>query len=145
MRTWCFVFFGAFGLLTISAGVAFTQTDTNEGGYDEDELRELEGRIRALEAKEAERIERELASLRAQLREARRLDQVRVAPVIGAIQHGDSPQKTQSMWAGQSWRYRYHQGRWWYWRPSNSWAVYEQNRWVPYQSLSSARRDHRNP
>ena len=30
------------------------------------------------------------------------------------------------------WRYRYYQGRWWYWLPSNAWAYHNGQRWVPY-------------
>ncbi|HVX14877.1 MAG TPA: hypothetical protein VHC22_27050 [Pirellulales bacterium] len=32
-----------------------------------------------------------------------------------------------------NWRYRYHEGRWWYWLPSNSWAVYDNGRWRAYR------------
>jgi len=31
--------------------------------------------------------------------------------------------------AADAWRYRYHNGRWWYWLPSDRWAVYENDRW----------------
>lgn len=31
--------------------------------------------------------------------------------------------------AANAWRYKYHNGRWWYWLPSNRWAVYDGDRW----------------
>lgn len=30
----------------------------------------------------------------------------------------------------KSWRYQFHQGRWWYWLPANRWAVFENGRWL---------------
>ena len=38
-----------------------------------------------------------------------------------------------------SWRYRYHNGRWWYWLPSNSWAVYDNGRWTAYDATAYRR------
>jgi hypothetical protein len=28
------------------------------------------------------------------------------------------------------WRYRQHEGRWWYWLPSNRWVMWQDGRWV---------------
>ena len=28
------------------------------------------------------------------------------------------------------WRYRYSNGRWWYWKPNNSWAFWDGSRWL---------------
>lgn len=30
------------------------------------------------------------------------------------------------------WRYRHHNGHWWYWLPSNRWAIWTGNDWVNY-------------
>jgi hypothetical protein len=30
----------------------------------------------------------------------------------------------------ESWRYKQHDGRWWYWLPSNRWVVWMDGRWV---------------
>lgn len=30
------------------------------------------------------------------------------------------------------WRYKWHQGRWWYWTPAKNWVVYLNNAWRPY-------------
>lgn len=140
MRIPCHAFVSVLGLLLTPIGFLFAQTDTNEGNYGDEELRDLNERIQVLEARQAERIERELATLRAQLREARRLEQSRLARSPEAKKVSRPPQTTAERTANdQSWRYRYHQGRWWYWRPSNSWAVYEQNRWVSYQARGAAR------
>lgn len=37
------------------------------------------------------------------------------------------------------WRYKYHQGRWWYWLPSNSWAYWQNSQWVRYDADRYAR------
>jgi hypothetical protein len=31
--------------------------------------------------------------------------------------------------AGDAWRYRWHEGRWWYWLPSGQWAVWTDGQW----------------
>ena len=33
---------------------------------------------------------------------------------------------------GERWRYRYHQGRWWYWLPAERWVVWDGNEWEAY-------------
>ncbi|HJT36684.1 MAG TPA: hypothetical protein VJ783_31970 [Pirellulales bacterium] len=140
MRTSCYPFICAVGLLMMPVGFLAAQTDTTDGSYGDDELRDLNERIHVLEARQAERIERELGSLRAQLRDAKRLEQSRLGQSRGA-KKDELPSKKMAERAanGQSWRYRYHQGRWWYWRPSNSWAAYDQERWVPYQARAVGR------
>lgn len=142
MRTFHDCFIGAVGLLMMPVGLLFAQVSTNEGGYEagEEELRDLNERIQLLEARQAERVERELATLRAELREARRLERSRVAQSRGAMKDDRSSEKATERTAGNpSWRYRYYQGRWWYWRPSKSWAVYDQGRWVSYPTSSAGR------
>ncbi|HXT59536.1 MAG TPA: hypothetical protein VN699_12925 [Pirellulales bacterium] len=37
------------------------------------------------------------------------------------------------------WRYKYHDGHWWYWLPSNSWVFYDNQRWVPYSRRNYSR------
>ncbi len=32
------------------------------------------------------------------------------------------------------WRYRRHNGRWWYYTPANNWMVFHNNAWAPYQA-----------
>ena len=32
----------------------------------------------------------------------------------------------------EQWRYRWHNGRWWYWTPANSWVIWMNNTWQPY-------------
>jgi hypothetical protein len=39
---------------------------------------------------------------------------------------------------GETWRYRKHQGLWWYWLPSNKWVYWTDGRWVPYEPQSYA-------
>jgi len=40
------------------------------------------------------------------------------------------------------WRYKYHNGRWWYWLPTNSWACYDNGnqRWIAYNANASRSR-----
>ena len=35
-------------------------------------------------------------------------------------------------------RYAYHNGQWWYWLPSNSWAFYDGQHWVAYRDTNSS-------
>ena len=39
---------------------------------------------------------------------------------------------------GDGWRYVWENGRWWYWKPNNSWVYWEGGRWVDFapQSLT---------
>jgi hypothetical protein len=39
------------------------------------------------------------------------------------------------------WRYRQHEGRWWYWLPSNRWVMWDDGRWIdpPAESIPSGR------
>ena len=34
----------------------------------------------------------------------------------------------------EQWRYRFENGRWWYWTPQNHWMWYGDNGWVNYDS-----------
>ena len=39
-----------------------------------------------------------------------------------------------------TWRFKFYQGRWWYWLPTNYWAVYENGRWLmPVGGIAAAR------
>lgn len=40
---------------------------------------------------------------------------------------------------GEVWRYKYHQGRWWYWLPSNSWVYWQNSQWVQHDADGYAR------
>jgi hypothetical protein len=33
------------------------------------------------------------------------------------------------------WRYRIHNGEWWYWMPANYWMYYRGGRWIPYDAV----------
>ena len=35
-----------------------------------------------------------------------------------------------------NWRYRYFQGRWWYWLPSNGWSYWDGTRWLRYAAAA---------
>jgi hypothetical protein len=34
---------------------------------------------------------------------------------------------------GERWRFRFDNGRWWYWSPENRWSYYDNNNWTEYQ------------
>jgi hypothetical protein len=34
--------------------------------------------------------------------------------------------------AADSWRYRYFDGRWWFWQPNQSWLYWSGRQWTPY-------------
>ena len=34
----------------------------------------------------------------------------------------------------ESWRYRRHDGLWWYWLPSNKWVYWTGNQWAPFET-----------
>jgi len=38
--------------------------------------------------------------------------------------------------ADNRWRYRYHNGEWWYWMPANHWMYYRDNNWSKYDANS---------
>jgi len=48
----------------------------------------------------------------------------------------DSAKPADSQSSGEAWRYRRHNGLWWYWLPSNKWVYWRDNRWVPYEQKS---------
>jgi hypothetical protein len=35
--------------------------------------------------------------------------------------------------SGDRWRYRWHNGAWWYWTPENRWVYRNGNEWINYQ------------
>src|SRR6478735_2810275 len=36
------------------------------------------------------------------------------------------------------WRYRWYEGTWWYWSPSEKWYVWAVDHWVPYEDLAGS-------
>lgn len=49
-----------------------------------------------------------------------------VPPRTPAAQQAAASQRDQ-------WRFKYYQGHWWYWLPSQKWVVYENQHWVAYR------------
>jgi hypothetical protein len=41
--------------------------------------------------------------------------------------------------APDAWRYRRHNGAWWYWLPSNRWVYWTGEKWMPYRAQTYAR------
>lgn len=130
----------AAGLFIASGGHLLAQTDTtdgsgagNDGSSAEDD--ELRSRIGVLESRQGERLDRELESARSQLRAAKQMDAANsLSNRAAKNDRGSANQSTAGIPSSERWRYTYHQGRWWYWLPSHSWAVYQQGRWVRYDA-----------
>jgi hypothetical protein len=41
--------------------------------------------------------------------------------------------------AADAWRFRRHNGAWWYWLPSNRWVYWTGEKWTPYRAQTYAR------
>lgn len=53
------------------------------------------------------------------------------APMPNAITNDAEQQPTANRAADdKSWRYRWHNGRWWYWMPNRSWVIWDGNQWL---------------
>lgn len=37
------------------------------------------------------------------------------------------------------WRYKHHNGQWWYWLPSNQWVLWNGNQWVSQSEIAPRR------
>jgi hypothetical protein len=46
------------------------------------------------------------------------------------VGHGEEGRLALSTHDADGWRYRYQNGRWWYWRPNETWAYWDGARWV---------------
>jgi len=56
----------------------------------------------------------------------------RVEEVVPAPRADEAPAPRAA--GGDDWRYRWHEGRWWYWLPSERWVYWEDGRWVDYDA-----------
>lgn len=41
------------------------------------------------------------------------------------------------------WRYVYHNGRWWYWQPNNTWVIWNGSAWIPQSQFIEYRTGYR--
>ncbi len=62
-------------------------------------------------------------------------------PTPAATSEGDAGVQTSTVAdraAGDAWRYKQHNGQWWYWLPSNRWVVWTDGRWMdpPTESIA---------
>lgn len=67
------------------------------------------------------------------------------APPVGAATAAeDISSKPDATAPGETWRFRRHQGQWWYWLPSKKWVVWNGDQWgapaaqVPTRSSSGS-------
>jgi hypothetical protein len=66
-------------------------------------------------------------------------DAIGGAPSNAGIQPGAPPAFSANGSANESWRYRWFQGRWWYWTPENHWMWYTSDRrWVDFSAVPNA-------
>ena len=56
----------------------------------------------------------------------------------GGQANGADAEKPASPSTGDTWRFRWHNGQWWYWQPSNRWVVWNNGRWIPYEPGQAA-------
>ncbi len=42
-------------------------------------------------------------------------------------------------YSSPNWRYRWFEGRWWYWLPQNKWVYWSGSNWKPYEPTGQAR------
>jgi hypothetical protein len=50
----------------------------------------------------------------------------------------DAPAQSPEKTGGEKWRFRQHQGLWWYWLPSEKWVYWHGGKWVPYDPATYA-------
>jgi len=50
---------------------------------------------------------------------------------------GSDAEKPASSSTGEAWRFRWHNGQWWYWQPSNRWVYWSNDRWNSYEPSQS--------
>ncbi|HWB10813.1 MAG TPA: hypothetical protein VG826_16405 [Pirellulales bacterium] len=55
---------------------------------------------------------------------------VALAPFVVADESKQPGTDSSPSASSDAWRFRFYQGRWWYWLPTNYWAVYEDGRWL---------------
>ena len=130
MRFPCRLMTGVAVLTAVLGLSASAQTDTNEG-TDESELRD---RVRQLEKEQDERLGREISAIK---KEIDRLEQA--AAKRKAASSEAHPKRPESVAASDNrWRFKYHQGRWWYWMPDKQWVYWSTNRWLRLPQRTAA-------
>lgn len=55
-------------------------------------------------------------------------------PAVASSDNGPKPEG-----GGETWRFRRHQGQWWYWLPSEKWVVWNGERWVNHVPQATTR------
>jgi hypothetical protein len=58
-------------------------------------------------------------------------------PEAGIVAPQDSPSNPAAT-SGDRWRFKQHQGLWWYWLPTNKWVYWTDGKWIPYEQQSYA-------
>lgn len=68
-------------------------------------------------------------------------EQTKSTPAASATSPADKPEQSdqaESKKPDDKWRFRQHQGIWWYWLPTNSWVYWSGEKWVPYDEAGYA-------
>lgn len=130
MRFPCRLITGVAGLIVALGLSASAQTDTNEGTNES----ELLDRVRQLEKEQDQSLEREISALK---EEINKLEQAAAKRKAGGGESHAKPVKPVA--AGDNlWRFKYHQGRWWYWMPDKQWVYWSTNRWLRLPQRTAA-------
>ena len=137
MRIPCRVWIGVAGLVVSLSLVASAQTDTNEGLDDSD----LIDRVLQIKDQRDQSFEKELAALKAQVGKLEQAAAKRQAAQGQAAQDQAGSKAVPAVAVSDNhWRFKYHQGRWWYWMPEEHWVYWSSSRWVRYSRPTAAAR-----
>ena len=118
------------GLIVALGLSASAQTDTNEGTDESDLL----DRVRQLEIEQDQSLEREILAIK---KEINKLEQAaakrKAAGGEARVKRAKSVAASDNLW-----RFKYHQGRWWYWMPDKQWVYWSTNRWLRLPQRTAA-------
>lgn len=119
-----------------AAGVSTAQTDVVQppGAPEVVELGHPETASTAELEKRIQRLEALVETQNAATQSAAIVQPSLVAPPVQATVVVDN-----------SWRYKRHNGSWWYWLPSKRWVVWSNNRWIDYDPATYATQVYRAP
>lgn len=130
MRFPCRLMTGVAALIVAMGLSASAQTDTNEGA-DESELRD---RVRQLEEQREQSLEREISALKEEISQLEQAAAKRQAAGGEVLSNRAKPAAA----SDNLWRFKYHQGRWWYWMPDKQWVYWSTNRWLQLPQRTAA-------
>lgn len=134
MRIPCCILLAASGLLVASNASLSAQTQPAKGDAQSDlsaKVQLIERRIEGLETRQLE-TSNLLKTLVKKLERPERYPDDRTSPKSEGIRlMGVGMPPTPG--PDERWRYKFHQGRWWYLRPNDEWLYWFEDHWVPHR------------